>query len=224
MVRLGHVRQVQRDVVAAREQLIQVIDQLDPPRLDEFLLRVRLEGQHVHAQTRGPSGHRAADTTESDDADRAAHHAGIRLAEPATVHDPVVPLRKSAGHAHQQRDRVFGHRVMIDPGRDRDNHALLVTGGKIDGIETDTAPRNHSQVRQRLDHLASVGFGPGRDRRDALHLGNQVVGDKQVDTAIDRFDIEPGVGEDFKMRTTVRVDRCADDLGHVTCGPSAGDK
>ena len=57
------------------------------------------------------------------------------------------------------------------------------------------------------------------EKYDAVALAElvrtgEVTPAELVDAAIDRLDLESGIAENLKMRTSIRIDRCADDLGH----------
>ena len=204
---------VQRQEVGLRQHRVE-IDQFDVPLLAEVAVGIRLVGDDPHAEADAAGGGRLADAAQSDQPQGLPHHAGIALARPFPHAHLAVEMGKAPGDRHQQRDGVFGHRVVIDAGGDADRDAGPVARLEIDGIVPHTGPGDGPQLRQRFNHPRGIRLGPRQHRIRPLQHANQLVFLEDIATLRGIDHIKPMIMKDLVVRTFLGNLGGDDNLGH----------
>src|SRR5262249_21397980 len=86
-----------------------------------------------------------------------------------------VALHEFLGKDQYHRESVFGDRVVIGAGCDRDGHSVIAGGSDVDGIVTDTDAGDDAKPRILLQYAARVGFAAGETGIDAVELVEQLT-------------------------------------------------
>jgi hypothetical protein len=138
----------------------------------------------------------------------------MRNAFPSLLSHALILVRKPPSHSHQQRNRMLGHRVVIDTGSRCDDHSTAVASLQINGIKTDTRPSDDSQILQRFDHPIAVGFRTGNNRIGPLQHLDQLDSIKHTSIPRNHIHIESRVTQDFEVGTVFGIQRSTDDSWH----------
>ena len=117
IVRLFRVGAVDRHIVGLPQQIVQLLDLLRTLRRDLRGTKIRVVGQHAHAeQTLAQLRQPAADIADANDTDRLVQQlrADERIAgNIRRATHPAVDLDDPLRQRQQHRQRVLGHRLLV---------------------------------------------------------------------------------------------------------------
>ncbi len=187
-LRLGGERNVQRDVIALRVQLIPA-DQGDAQIGGALGVDEGIGGDHLH-----PEGSRALHYFAADAAQ--AHHAQGLTAQlrseelfllPLAALGGGVGLRNGAGHGQHQSQRVLRHRYGVAAGRVHDQNAGGGGGLEVDVIDAHARAPDDPQLGSLRQHvLIHLDGAPHQQRvgiSEVLRVGFR-IGDHNVPTRL----------------------------------------
>ena len=202
---------MQTDEITAREQRVDVRDQLDAESLRAFRWQVRVEPKHRHLERTATGRDPRTDFSEADQADGLAVQldADKRGTLPAPRTDQRgMRHRHVTGEGQQQRESVLDRRDGV-AGRGVE-HRHPTAGGRrhVDVVDPDAGPADHLEARRGLQQLGRNARPAAHD--PALHIGYRLVQAITLERSVD-LHLETPAREQVDR---LRIDLVADQNFH----------
>ncbi len=152
---LGGHRRVQGDEVAARPEVVELLDALDAELQRLVGGEERVEADDGHAERLRPLRHRQADPAEPDDAERLALElrAGELVAVPPAGLEAVVRRGDVARQGQHQGHGVLGRRDRVAAGRVHHDDPAPGRRRHVDVVDADARPHDRLEPRLALEDL-----------------------------------------------------------------------
>ncbi len=159
-------RQVDRDEVRLRVELVGAARALHAQLAEALLRHVGVEGHHAHAEAERALGDQLADAAEAEHAERllVQLHPAELGAIPRPAGERAVRLRHLAHQRQQHRERVLGRGDHVRLRSVRDHHAALGGGVDVDVVHPHAGPAHDLEPVRALDQVAGqLRGGPDQD-------------------------------------------------------------